>query len=182
MRFGKGCIFCYSTDKFESVEHIVPRSLGNLHYVLPKGTVCADCNNRFAHFENKVLSSHLFLKERTKFNLLRARNQAQATELRAIDLQKFLLKMAYESLYKSKRKIWEQTDFTSLLDFLLRGKNNSLFIIQLDKTDLTFMSIPRWMDRFRLRNNHLMLEYAEENNKAYFRFQFGTLRSCLRIQ
>ncbi len=182
MPVAKRCIFCSSQDNFESVEHIVPRSLGNLHYVLAKGTVCANCNNRFAHFENRVLSSHLFLQERKKHHLLRARNQVQSGELKAIDMQKFLLKMAYESFYKSKRKVWNHMEFTEILEFLLEGKNNPRFAVQPDSRNLTFKAIPGWVDRFRLSRNHLKLEYANVDERWYFRFQFGTLRSCIRIQ
>lgn len=40
------CIFCKSqSDQSQSVEHIIPESLGNTDYVLPKGWVCDSCNN-----------------------------------------------------------------------------------------------------------------------------------------
>lgn len=40
------CIFCKSdTNQSLSVEHIIPKSLGNTDYVLPKGWVCDVCNN-----------------------------------------------------------------------------------------------------------------------------------------
>ena len=175
------CIFCQSSSNFESVEHIVPRSLGNLHYILAKGTVCQPCNHRFSRFENRVLSSTLFLKERRKFNLLRIRNQLEGNDLQENDLKRFLLKIAFESLFKSKRKIWDQKDFTELLDLLLRGKDSPIFTLQTDTTNLIFKSIPGWIERFRLRNNHIHLDYAEDGSKLYFQFQFGSLRSGIRV-
>jgi len=46
------CIFCKAvSDNSKSVEHIIPESLGNKDYVLPKGIVCDKCNN---YFSNKI--------------------------------------------------------------------------------------------------------------------------------
>ena len=43
------CLFCKkNSDDSKSVEHIVPESLGNVSYVLPKGVVCDKCNNYFS--------------------------------------------------------------------------------------------------------------------------------------
>lgn len=43
------CLFCKNpSDESNSVEHIVPESIGNLSHTLPKGVVCDTCNNYFA--------------------------------------------------------------------------------------------------------------------------------------
>lgn len=43
------CIFCkQNSDGSNSIEHIVPESLGNKEHILPKGVVCDKCNNYFA--------------------------------------------------------------------------------------------------------------------------------------
>ncbi len=43
---GMQCVFCLTKHgSFTSEEHIVPESLGNTKYVLPRGTVCDNCNN-----------------------------------------------------------------------------------------------------------------------------------------
>lgn len=43
------CVFCKTaSDSSRSEEHVVPESLGNLDYVLPRGVVCDACNNYFA--------------------------------------------------------------------------------------------------------------------------------------
>ncbi len=42
MHFCKQC-----SDLSNSVEHIIPESLGNKNHVLPKGIVCDRCNNYF---------------------------------------------------------------------------------------------------------------------------------------
>ena len=175
------CIFCQSSSNFETVEHIVPRSLGNLHYILPRGTVCSHCNGKFARFENRVVSSKLFMDERRRFNLVRARNQIDGIEMMDRDLKKFLLKMAFESIYASRPKVWKQHDFTDLLNFLLQGKESQIFTSPPDLARLIFTSIPGLIERSRLRNNRLHLEMAEDGARLYFQFQFGQLRSVLRI-
>lgn len=43
------CLFCkQDSSTSRSVEHIIPESLGNTTYILPKGIVCDKCNNYFA--------------------------------------------------------------------------------------------------------------------------------------
>lgn len=40
------CIVCCGTDGgFQSVEHVIPESMGNTELVLPRGVVCDRCNN-----------------------------------------------------------------------------------------------------------------------------------------
>lgn len=44
------CIFCKKDSaETKSIEHIIPESLGNKSFVLPRGYVCDKCNNYFAH-------------------------------------------------------------------------------------------------------------------------------------
>ena len=176
------CIFCQRTDREESVEHIIPRTLGNIHYVLAKGEVCAVCNNRFGLQEQKVLQSRIFLAERKKYGLLNKKADHQTIEkLPVRAYQIFLLKMGYEAMYKSQRKIWRIFDFSYLLDFVLKGEDHSIFTIPIEE-QYSFQSIPRWLDRWRLANNHLYLGYSISPQEAlYFRFQFGTIRSDIRL-
>lgn len=60
------CIFCHkdsSTSK--SVEHIIPESLGNKDYYLPKGYVCDECNHYFAiKIERELLDQPYFVSMR----------------------------------------------------------------------------------------------------------------------
>jgi hypothetical protein len=54
------CLFCQSeTEQFLHDEHIIPESLGNRTYVLPKGIVCDKCNNYFAKLDNYFCHYHL---------------------------------------------------------------------------------------------------------------------------
>jgi hypothetical protein len=43
------CIFCGSQEHLNTVEHIVPESLGNTTFMLSKGDICDTCNG--SHFD-----------------------------------------------------------------------------------------------------------------------------------
>ena len=174
------CIFCSEINREESVEHIIPRTLGNIHYILGKGEVCRQCNNRLGLEEQKVLSSKVFLLERKKYGLIQKKMQATFDHPPLHSMQMFMLKMGYEALYNSKRKIWKDHDFTVLLEFITRGKSNDLFLEE-PSQDNGWKPIPGWMDRFRLRNSHLSLDYLIVEEKLFFRFQFGVIRSTIRL-
>lgn len=66
------CIFCHkdsSTSK--SIEHIIPESLGNKHYFLPKGYVCDVCNHYFSiKIEKELLSQSYFISMRSRNEIL----------------------------------------------------------------------------------------------------------------
>lgn len=58
MRRIQKCIFCkQDSTNSQSVEHIIPESLGNEELVLDKGVVCDKCNNYFSReIEDPVLN------------------------------------------------------------------------------------------------------------------------------
>lgn len=63
------CIFCkQSSENSNSVEHILPESLGNTKNILRKGIVCDKCNNYFSIKIEQPLLNLPFFKQ------LRARN------------------------------------------------------------------------------------------------------------
>ncbi len=60
------CIICNIKNESISIEHIVSESLGNKKYVLPKGSVCDVCNNKFSKFEDVALTNSILIMERAK--------------------------------------------------------------------------------------------------------------------
>jgi hypothetical protein len=60
------CIFCHNnSDNSNSVEHIIPESLGNKNIILWKGAVCDACNNYFARkIEKELLEQSYFISLR----------------------------------------------------------------------------------------------------------------------
>lgn len=62
MRKIKKCIFCkQDSTNSQSVEHIIPESLGNEELILEKGVVCDKCNNYFSReIEGPILNLNGF--------------------------------------------------------------------------------------------------------------------------
>lgn len=172
------CIICGVSTGAETVEHIIPRSLGNLHYVLPKGIVCGRCNNRFAQIENRVLSSPLFIEERRQLKLLRDNEQQPTSELNSIDVQMFVAKMVFEGLYLSRHANWVQLP-TSLGQMLSSGvpQTDAGYTLNIDK----FIPVPRWIERFRLMNNQLSLRYARDGDMIIGQFECARIVLTVRI-
>lgn len=69
------CIFCLSNHALNTVEHIVPESLGNIQYVLSKGDVCDGCNERFSKFEKKALDRSILGFERLNLGVKTKKNK-----------------------------------------------------------------------------------------------------------
>lgn len=63
------CIFCNTEVILNSIEHIVPESLGNKRYVLQNGSICRACNNRFSKFEEKALTKTIIGMERVRLGI-----------------------------------------------------------------------------------------------------------------
>ena len=165
------CIFCYSNEKLNTIEHIVPESLGNKKYTLTKGDICQDCNNRFSKFEDKALSQTIIGMERARLavktkkdrpatskigniqvrgsegfekNLINIKGIRNAvvsnfeSNTGALTLQvrvpgfdksevatsKLLLKIGFEALYQSRRKIFKNYDFSDLTNYLTAKTND----------------------------------------------------------
>ena len=66
------CIFCHKdSSTSQSVEHIIPESLGNKHHFLPKGYVCDECNHYFAiKIEKELLLQPYFVSLRFRNEIL----------------------------------------------------------------------------------------------------------------
>jgi hypothetical protein len=61
------CIFYNNNENLDTIEHIVPESLGNTNYTLPKESICKECNNRFSKFEKEAISNSIIGFEKTRF-------------------------------------------------------------------------------------------------------------------
>lgn len=57
------CLFCkQDSSASKSIEHIIPESLGNKTFVLPRGYVCDKCNNYFAREVEKPFLNQLDMR------------------------------------------------------------------------------------------------------------------------
>jgi len=175
------CIICLQDDQAPSVEHIVPRALGNIHYILPKGVVCQRCNNRFSQSEQLVMNSERWLEERSKYGLISEKSTATPHQLDEHHLIRILVIIFFEAMYHSRRPYWERLDHGRLRRYLTEG-NDLNTTVYMDKSISNAKPIPRSWDRWRLRRNHLSLLYRLDTGVSWFGFSFGDLHYVLKIQ
>lgn len=67
----RGCLFCREVSGgFASVEHIVPESMGNTTFVLPRGVVCDRCNHGIlSDLDNALCGFSPFAMRRTMLGI-----------------------------------------------------------------------------------------------------------------
>ncbi len=171
---------CMKDDQIASVEHIVPRALGNIHYILPKGVVCQRCNNRLSRSEHLVMNSHDWLQERRKFGLISDKSTSTPHQLEDHHLIRMLVMIFYEAMYHSKRQGWDDIDHEQLRRYLTEGKQLDA-VVYPDKTISGAKHIPGWWDRYRLKRNRISLKYRLDGPSYWFEFSFGTLHYVLKI-
>ena len=78
------CIFCDSSGPFNSVEHIVPESLGNDILVLAPGWVCDSCNNTHSAFESRVLGHTIIGTERCVLGVVTKKGKPSRSKVHGI--------------------------------------------------------------------------------------------------
>ena len=172
------CIICLRNHEQTTIEHIVPRSLGNIHYILRKGKVCRSCNNRFARYESAVLTSERWLKKRQSYGVAKSELIPHRVEPDPLDLKRFLLKVCYESIYQSKPRLLKQYDFEPIREELATGKEANCDLV-MDKGLKDTKNVAGIIDRWRLGSNHIYLKYNDLDERIYFMLRYGQLSNVL---
>jgi len=217
------CIFCDNLVLDSSVEHIVPESLGNLHYILQAKIVCNTCNNNFSEWEDKAQTksrlgfiriknavktkkgnpsslqienikaqgSDDFEKDNIKLYGLDEKDISNRNPIDGsfqVTMQDFyksematsrvLLKIGYESLYKSQRQLFSRLDFTQLKNHLTKKDNKDWTFLTSHNQYYNFKSIPTFTDKYNLNKIKCKLTYAEISDKIFlfdFKYDFWNL-------
>ena len=81
------CLFCESTFTQNSIEHIVPESLGNKSYILKMGCLCRPCNNLFSEFEKKALGKTMLAFHRLTLGIATKRGKPAKADLNGIKFE-----------------------------------------------------------------------------------------------
>jgi hypothetical protein len=79
------CIICPDGNDFNSVEHIVPESLGNTDYVLTKSLLCKECNAKFSKFESKALLKTFLGFERARLGVTSKKGKPAIGQINRIE-------------------------------------------------------------------------------------------------
>lgn len=85
---------------------------------------------------------------------------------------RFLLKMGFESLFKSQRKLFLKYDFTDLLEYLNNQSNTDWPFIRGNIDHYKFMDIARFGDKYNLSKIGCHLRYSEFENVFLFNFKY----------
>lgn len=95
---------------------------------------------------------------------------------------KLLLKIGLESIYTSQNCLFNKYNFSKLKDFLT-VKNNIDWPFITTKVELSkFHSIPRFTDKFRLKQNNCELKYSEfEEGVLLFKFKYGVISMVINL-
>ena len=174
------CIICQKEHTNTTIEHIVPRSLGNIHYILPKGTVCSNCNNRFARFEHDVVSSKPFIERRRQAGVILSQPPATPFPLSEKALKLFLLKVAYESTHRSKKELLVNLHLDGVRHILLdHSINITTELIQGYKPK---HRLPKMMDHWRLRGSGIRLYLDLAIDSALFTFSYYDMSFSIDIK
>ena len=216
----KVCIFCDNPVDQNSIEHIVPESLGNKNYVLPNGAICRTCNNNFSKFEEKALTKTMLGFERVRMgiptkkgNVATAKNGDVSWvgskdfkkniittygitkemiesfnpvdgsyKIRIPDFDKsematsrLLLKMGFESLFTSQRKIFNDYNFKDLKEHLTNKNNKDWPFLTTTNLKLSrFVSLPRFNIKhsFNKINTQLLISEVDDNT-LLFSFKYS---------
>lgn len=75
------CIICGEDPTDGPVEHIIPESMGNVHYVLEEGILCKNCNNKFSKFEGKAQSETVLGMERARLGVSTKRGRGAKAKI-----------------------------------------------------------------------------------------------------
>lgn len=105
-----------------------------------------------------------------------------ATDKSASATSKFLLKMGIESIYKSQKEIFNKYDFSELKKFL-KGEGNTDWPFVIDDFEIgKFNSIPRYTDKFKLKNNNCFLTINETSSETVlFKFKYGVIHMLINL-
>jgi len=81
------CIICDKENESQSIEHIVPESLGNKSYIMVKGSICDSCNRGFSTFEKKALGNSVLLMERARQGIPSKKGKTAKGEIKGLGIE-----------------------------------------------------------------------------------------------
>ncbi len=173
------CIVCHRDDSAESIEHIISKALGNEFYVLPRGTICRNCNNKIARLESAVLTHPEWLSLR----MSKSSDKGFIHEHYQKILALFIAKMGFEGLYRSHHKLWSSYDWSWLTALLLKPDFSIDFVPLRLKTihKAEWKSIPRYWQRWLLHRHRLALLFKADKNDLYFLFIYDRIAYSVKI-
>lgn len=123
------CIFCDKENTSTSIEHIVSEAFGNKKYIVQKGCVCDECNNRFSKFEGSALSNSIFVMERARLGIATKKGKNAKGKVEDLQIE------GHEKFEKNKiiLKGLSEENFT---DYDPKTKTGKLYVKSFDKSEV----------------------------------------------
>ncbi|MFN4956984.1 MAG: hypothetical protein ACK5ZY_04865 [Cyclobacteriaceae bacterium] len=95
---------------------------------------------------------------------------------------KLLLKTGLESMYTSRREIFDRNDFSELKSFLTAKTNTDWPFMTTDFELKEFRSVPQYTDKHRLNKIRCILRYLELDDKTLlFKFKYGGIPMTINL-
>lgn len=95
---------------------------------------------------------------------------------------KLLLKTGLESIYASKRDVFNKHDFSELKAFLTSKVNTDWPFMTTDYEIGKFQSVPEYTDKYKLTKIRCLLTYLEVDDKTLlFKFKYGGIPMTINL-
>lgn len=95
---------------------------------------------------------------------------------------KWLLKIGFESIYKSQRNFFNKQDFSELKEHLISNESVDWPFITSQNEINNFKSVVTYSDKYRLKQNQCELMYSEINNLTIlFKFRYGGFTGIINL-
>ena len=149
------CIFCHKdSTASKSVEHIIPESLGNKDYFLPKGYVCDDCNNYFAVKIERVLLDQPY------FRSMRFRNEIATKKGKPVK-EKMIFPDAMMACDVEMQTTDSGRNNELLFEAIKDGKTHKMFSLYCPEPDYPSISMSRFIAKCAYE--YFLYQMGEEN-------------------
>ena len=95
---------------------------------------------------------------------------------------KLLLKIGFESLYTSRRTIFNKFSFQDLKSYLTNDSNQDWGFITARTEQGKFKSIPRFLDKYGLKRRSIELRFLERSDgELLFKFRFSGVSMIINL-
>jgi len=95
---------------------------------------------------------------------------------------KLVLKIALESIYKSRNKLFKKYDFSNLKDYLTTKTNQDWPFITASNEIGKFTSVPQYTTKYKLGKIHCEIKFLEkDDNTLLLKFRFGGITIFMNL-
>jgi hypothetical protein len=99
-----------------------------------------------------------------------------------VSTSRLLLKIGFESIYTSRRKIFKKYDFTELKDYITNKNNYEWPFITADITKMKLTSIPMFFDKYLLKRRYCELNFIEiDKDTLLFNYIFCSISATINL-